>query len=261
MLAIDIGNSNVVIALRNKDSWKYTWRINTQKDEQAEFFYHKEIADIFFEDSIDTSEIKGVILSSVVPILRPIFKDIFENTYELPVTIVGPELYEELSFSVPRPHQIGTDLVANAYAAYKKYRGKASVVDFGTAMTVTTVNDSGKILGVSIAPGIKTAMKALVANTAQLPDIPLELPESVLGNDTIHAMQAGILWGYVGMVKEMAAKIRAELSDDYRMIATGGLSFIMSELEEVFYAIDRNLTMDGLYLMWKDYKSLEKKNK
>tara|TARA_B100000497_G_C7694325_1_gene423329 strand:+ start:1749 stop:2519 length:771 start_codon:yes stop_codon:yes gene_type:complete len=255
MLAIDIGNSNVVMAIRQGDEWSHLWRINTQKDEQAELFYNKEIADIFFEDSIDTSSIEGVILSSVVPTLRPVFYDILTKRYDLDVTIVGPDLYESLSFKVPRPHQIGTDLVANAYAGYKKYGGKVSVVDFGTAMTITTVNDAGKILGVSIAPGIKTAMKALVANTAQLPDIPLELPESVLGNDTIHAMQAGILWGYVGMVKEMSSKIRSELSNDYKLIATGGLSFIMDELKEVFYKVDRNLTMDGLYLMWKDIKT------
>lgn len=252
MLAIDIGNSNVVMALREGESWVHTWRINTQKDEQAEFFYLKEIGELFFEHSINVEALEGVILSSVVPMLRPIFYDILTQRYGLDVVVVGPELYESLGFEVPRPHQIGTDLVANAYAGYTKYGGKVSVVDFGTAMTITTVNDAGKILGVSIAPGIKTAMKALVDNTAQLPDIPLELPESVLGTDTIHAMQAGILWGYVGMVKEMAAKVRKELSEDYRLVATGGLSFIMSELEDVFYKVDRNLTMDGLYLMWRD---------
>ena len=252
VLAIDIGNSNVVMALRVRDEWTHLWRINTQKDDQAELFYHKEIANAFFEDGIDTSEIKGVILSSVVPMLRPIIKDILEDRYGLNVTVVDPELYKKLKFDVPRPQQIGTDLVANAYAGYKKYGGKVSVADFGTAFTITTVDDTGKILGVSIAPGIMTAMKALVSNTSQLPDIPLELPDSVMGRDTIHAMQAGSLWGYVGMVKEMASKIKAELSDDYRFVATGGLSFIMSELEDVFFAIDRNHTMDGLYLMWRD---------
>ncbi|MEE9373038.1 MAG: type III pantothenate kinase [Saprospiraceae bacterium] len=254
MLAIDIGNSNVVIALKQGDAWSHQWRMNTKNDEEAELFYLQEIANIFFEYDIDTSLIEGVVLSSVVPVLRPIFYEIFTKRYDLVVTIVGPDMYEILNFEVPRPDQIGTDLVANAYAGYIKYGGKVSVVDFGTAMTITTVNDHGKILGVSIAPGIKTAMKALVANTAQLPDIPLELPESVLGNNTIHAMQAGILWGYVGMVKEMATKIRSELSEDYKMIATGGLSFIMKELEDVFHIVDRNLTLNGLFLMWRDAK-------
>lgn len=252
MLAIDIGNSNVVLALRRDDEWIHLWRINTMKNEQAEMFYLKELSNLFFEHSIDVEAIEGVILSTVVPVLRPIFNDILKHTFDLKVLNVQPDLYEQLNFKVPRPHQIGTDLVANAYCGFKKYGGKVSVVDFGTAMTITTVNDDGKILGVSIAPGIKTAMKALVQNTAQLPDIPLELPDTVLGNDTISAMQAGILWGYVGMVKEMASKIRKELSDDYRMIATGGLSFIMSELEGVFDTVDRNLTMEGLYLMWRD---------
>jgi len=252
VLAIDIGNSNVVMALREGDEWTHLWRMNTQKNDQAEYFYQTKIPNCFFEDGIDTTQICGVILSSVVPMLRPIIKQILEERYDLDVTIVGPELYKRLEFDVPRPQQIGTDLVANAYAGYKKYGGNVSIADFGTAFTITTVNDQGKILGVSIAPGIKTAMKALVSNTSQLPDIPLELPDSVMGRDTIHAMQAGILWGYVGMVKEMASKIKTELSEDYRFIATGGLSFIMSELEEVFFAIDRNHTMDGLYMMWRD---------
>ena len=255
MLAIDIGNSNVVMAIRDEDEWIHTWRINTQKDEQAEIFYLKELNNLFFEHSIDLEKMQGAILSTVVPILRPIFNDILTQSFGLKVTNVLPELYEKLRFEVPRPDQIGSDLVANAYAGYKKYGGKVSVVDFGTAMSITTVSNNGKILGVSIAPGIKTAMKALVENTALLPDVPLQLPESVLGENTIHAMQAGILWGYVGMVKEMASKIRAELSDDYRMIATGGLSFIMKELEDVFSHVDHNLTLDGLYLMWKDSNS------
>lgn len=257
MLAIDIGNSNAVVGLRNGQTWQNIWRIKTQSDEQAHMFYLQELGNLFFEHSIDPAKIDGVVLSTVVPVLRPIFEDILTNSFDLKVLHVLPDLYERLNFEVPRPHQIGTDLVANAYAGYKKYGGKVSVIDFGTAMTITTVNDEGKILGVSIAPGIKTAMKALVDNTAQLPDIPLKLPESVLGNDTIHAMQAGILWGYVGMVKEMSYRIRLELSSEYKMIGTGGLSFVMKELEEVFDHYDPNLTLDGLYLMWRDASYLD----
>jgi len=251
VLAIDIGNSNAVIGLRDEKEWVKIWRLKTQSDKQAKFYYLQELEDLFLENDIKANQIDGAILSTVVPVLRPVFDEILIQSFGLEVLHVLPDLYEKLNFEVPRPHQIGSDLVANAYAGLKKYGGKVSVFDFGTAMTITTVDNRGKILGVSIAPGIKTAIKALVDNTAQLPDIPLELPRSVLGNDTIHAMQAGILWGYVGMVKEMSSKIKQELSEDYRMIATGGLSFIMKEMEDVFDHVDPDLTLDGLYLMWK----------
>ena len=256
ILVVDIGNSNAVIGLRNETDWQGIWRLKTQSDKQAKVFYTEKLGDIFLENDVSTAQIEGAILSTVVPSLRSLFDELLSQTFHLDVLHVLPDLYQKLNFEVPRPHQIGSDLVANAYAGLKKYGGKVSVVDFGTALTFTTVDDHGKILGVSIAPGIKTAIKALVDNTAQLPDIPLELPESVLGNNTIHAMQAGILWGYVGMVKEMSKKIRSELSEDYRMIATGGLSFIMKELEEVFDHFDKNLTMDGLHLMWEENRKL-----
>ena len=252
VLAVDIGNSNAVIGLRDKKDWVEIWRLKTQSDKQAKMYYVQELSNLFLEKGIKTDQIEGAILSTVVPVLRPIFDELLTHSFGLEVVHVLPDLYEKLNFDVPCPDQIGSDLVANAYAGLKKYGGKVSAIDFGTAMSITTVDDKGKILGVSIAPGIKTAIKALVDNTAQLPDIPLELPESVLGNNTIHAMQAGILWGYVGMVKEMSQKIRSELSDDYKMIATGGLSFVMKELEEVFDHVDPNLTLDGLYLMWRD---------
>ena len=176
------------------------------------------------------------------------------------VTVVGPNLYDELSYEVPRPYEIGTDLVSNAYAAFRKYQRPCIIVDFGTALTFTTVNDIGYIKGVAIAPGIKTAMKALSNNTAQLPEIPLELPSSVIGMHTTHAMQAGILWGYVGIAKELISKIREEVGTEYIAIATGGLSFVMEPLKNVFYAIDPELTLNGLKYMLEDVHLVRKKN-
>jgi len=116
------------------------------------------------------------------------------------------------------------------------------------------VDETGYVLGVAIAPGIKTAMKALSNQTAQLPEIPLELPSSVIGLHTTHAMQAGILWGYVGMAKELISKIREEVGDHYKAVATGGLSFVMTPLGDIFEFIDPELTINGLRLMLLDYK-------
>jgi len=251
-VVVDIGNSNLVVGIHNGDSWEHMWRMPTVKTDGAAVFYNLEIRTRILDSGFDINSVSGIILSTVVPYLRAIVKDVLRVHFEKPVLLVGPELYKQLNYKVPRPYEIGTDIVANAYCAHKKYGAPCIVVDFGTALTFTTVGSNGSIDGVAIAPGIKTAMKALSSNTAQLPEIPLELPESVLGLNTTHAMQAGILWGYVGVVRQLLYKIRNEVGADYKALATGGLSFVMSEMEGMFELIDRELTMSGLIEMLSD---------
>lgn len=257
-IAVDIGNSNVVIGFHDGQKWVDNWRIPTLKDQDAMYYYDVELRTRLLESSLDVSQIDGVILSTVVPSLKSIFIELITNIFHQRPIIVGPDLYLQLKFAVPRPYEIGTDLVANAYSAFKTFSRDCIVVDFGTALTFTTVSHEGYVQGVAIAPGIKTAMKALSSNTAQLPEIPLELPESALGQNTTHALQAGILWGYVGIVKQLLAKIRGELGDHYLAVATGGLSFVMQPLQGVFHQIDRDLTLNGLNYMLDDWKELKK---
>ena len=148
------------------------------------------------------------------------------------------------------PYEIGSDLVCNALAAFTFFKAQCVVVDFGTALTFTTVSKDGEILGVSIAPGLKTAIRSLSQNTAQLFDVPLEMPSSVLGRGTVHAIQAGVLFGYEGMVRHMLDRIKSELNDpDLRSVATGGLSSIIPSLTSVFTHIDPNLTLNGLRIV------------
>ncbi len=254
IIAVDIGNSNVVVGAHNGAEWQHFWRLPTNKSEEARAFYDVEIRNLIFEHGLDKAEVTGIILSTVVPVLKEGMVEVLQRLFGKNVEVVGPKLYERLDYKVPRPYEIGTDLVSNAYAAFKQFKTACIVIDFGTALTFTTVDHTGYILGVAIAPGIKTAMKALSANTAQLPEIPLELPESVIGMHTTHAMQAGILWGYVGMAKELIAKIRKEVGEDYIAVATGGLSFVMTPLKEVFHTIDAELTLNGLKYMLEDLK-------
>lgn len=256
-VVVDIGNSNVVIAIHDTKDWVHLWRMPTIKTEDAPRFYNLEIRTRLLESGFDIESVSGIILSTVVPFLRETMRDLLRVHFDNSVVLVGPDLYEALQYKVPRPYEIGTDIVANAYCAYKKYGAPCIVVDFGTALTFTTVGESGFIDGVAIAPGIKTAMKALSSNTAQLPEIPLELPDSVLGLNTTHALQAGILWGYVGLVRQLLSKIRSEVEQDYKALATGGLSFVMSEVEGMFEIIDRELTMSGLLAMLIDALELE----
>jgi type III pantothenate kinase len=145
--------------------------------------------------------------------------------------------------------EIGSDLLANAVAGYAKYQDKCIVVDFGTALSITIVGEGGKLLGGSIAPGLKSAMKALSSNTAQLPFVQLEAPPSVIGRNTIHAIQSGVVLGYVGLVESLIKRIKAELGESAKVIATGGLAEVIAPHTDQFDAIDPWLTLDGLRLI------------
>jgi type III pantothenate kinase len=170
--------------------------------------------------------------------------------FEKDPLVLGPAVYEKLPIKILRPYEIGSDLVCNAFAAYTLFKRSCVVIDFGTALTFTTLSQDGEILGVSIAPGLKTAIKSLSQNTAKLFDVPLVMPTSVLGRGTVHAIQAGVLVGYEGMVKHMLQRIRTELNDDsLKSVATGGLSSIIPSLKETFDHIDPNLTLNGLRLI------------
>ena len=148
------------------------------------------------------------------------------------------------------PYEIGSDLVANAVAAHTLFHSNCVVVDFGTALTFTTISEKGKILGVAIAPGLKTAIRALSQNTAKLFDVPLVMPQSALGKNTVHAIQAGILLGYEGLVKSMVERISLELNDpNLASVATGGLASIITPQSGTFTTIEPNLTLDGLRLV------------
>jgi len=158
-------------------------------------------------------------------------------------------VYPLLPIEVLRPHEIGADLVANALAAYTRYGRTCTVVDFGTALTFTTVSGDGKILGVAIAPGLKTAIRSLFANTAQLPEVPIEVPDSALGTSTTHAIQAGVVLGYEGLVRSLVGRIQDELNGDCMAVATGGLSGSIPALRDVFTDIVPSLTLEGVRLI------------
>ena len=245
LLAIDIGNSDITIGIWSDEHWKHHWRIPS-KPNQPELFYGVKIRDFFFESSLQVNAVDKIVLSSVVPALNENVKNVIRNLFQKEPIVVGPKIYEQLPIQVLNPYEIGSDLVANAMGAYIKFKRTCIVVDFGTALTFTTVSKEGKILGVSIVPGLRTALKALSQNAAKLFDVPLEIPKSALGTSTVTAIQSGIVIGYEGLVRKMVSAIREELNEDCPVIATGGLSFVISPLKDLFHEIDPDLTLDGL---------------
>ncbi len=249
LLAIDIGNTDITVGIHQQDQWSHLWRL-TSAANRPELFYGIKLREYFFEAGIRAESVKQIVISSVVPGLTDKIISVVIILFEKNPIVLGPEVYAKLPIEVLNPYEIGSDLVANALAAYVRFKKKCIVVDFGTALTFTTISDTGKILGVAIAPGLKTAIKSLSQNTAKLFDVPLEIPTSALGKNTVHAIQAGILLGYEGLVISMIDRIRHELSDvNCSTIATGGLSSIIPTLKIHFTEIDKNLTLNGLKIV------------
>jgi type III pantothenate kinase len=245
LLAVDAGNTNIVFGIHDGSEWIHEWRFETvpiRNQIEYEMFLRLN----FLEVGLDLEAVDTVIVSSVVPQLNTILNDFAPSLFNIEPIFVGPKIYDRLPIKTNNPHKIGTDLIANAMAGYSLFEGNVIVVDFGTALTFTVVNENGKIEGVNIAPGLKTAINALVGNTAQLPEVPLELPESAIGKNTVHAIQAGVLWGYVSMVEGMLKRIKKEFGKPVKVVATGGLSSILHPLHEQFDDVSRKLTLEGL---------------
>ncbi len=248
LLAFDIGNSDITVGLWHNNSWEHQWRIPARID-QPELFYGIKIRDNFLEAGLHIEKVETIVISSVVPGLTNKIKNVIRSLAKREPVILGPGVYETLPIEVLNPYEIGSDLVANAVAAYFRFKQTCIVVDFGTALTFTTVSGEGKILGVSIVPGLRTAVRALSQNTAKLFDVPLEMPTSALGQNTVTAIQSGIVIGYDGLVKSVVEAIRKELKTDCPVIATGGLSFVITSLKGFFQMVDPMLTLDGLRII------------
>lgn len=249
-LAIDAGNSNVVFALYDQANqyWKNHFRIDTHSSKFAAQL-HKKVPMYFLEHGISPTDIKQIGFSSVVPEINEQIFQFCENYFGTQPYLISPGSFQKLPIKSLRPNEIGTDLMCNVMAGYSKYHKALIIVDFGTALTFTAVGNAGEILGVNIVPGLKTAIKSLFTDTSKLPDVVLKLPKSALGKDTVHAIQAGVLYGYTSLVRGMIETISQETKLESLVIATGGLAEILTPLEEVFDEIDRNLTLEGLRLI------------
>lgn len=245
LLALDIGNSNLVFGLYHQDQWQHIWREETNAHQSAEA-YALRITNHCLEQNINLAHISQVVMSSVVPSLSPVLRQAFVGLLGQEPLLLNGDLISKLPVAIERPYEIGADLVANAVAGYALAQGACIVVDFGTALTLTTVGKEGEVLGVAIAPGLKTAIKSLFSNTAQLPEVPLEVPTSAIGKHTAHAIQAGVLLGYEGLVAHLVGKIRSELGEPCAVYGTGGLVEQLPALRGVFTAVLPTLTLDGL---------------
>jgi len=252
-LATDIGNSNIVIALYDGENWKYQHRYDT-KTVQPSLYYETGLRDLLLEWGIQPGEITDAAISSVVPDITNIIKSALIANIRFEPLLLSPEVFLKLDMAIPKVYEIGSDLVANAFAAKMKYKKNTVVVDFGTALSFTIYNDQSGIEGVTISPGLKTIISTLSGSTAQLPEIEIKVPDSAIGKSTSHAIQAGVLFGFIGLVKEILSRIQTELGEPFYVVATGGLSSAIEELRSEFDVIDKDLTLEGIRFISKVIK-------
>lgn len=249
LLTIDIGNTNIVFGVYHKSIWLNHWRIQTDSLKTADEY------EVIFRSLINSGQtehtaISQIILSSVVPSLLHPFNEMLKGLFrEARITIITPDIYKYLPVKVLNPYEIGSDLVANSVAAYQKYGKLTMVIDFGTALTFTTIGADSEIRGVAIAPGLGTAVNALAGKTAQLPQIHLSPPPSVLGENTIHAIQSGVVLGFTGLVESIVTRTEKELKHKLTVVATGGLSSVITPLTTCIDRTEPMLTLEGLVII------------
>ncbi len=254
LLAIDIGNTDAVFGFYEGDTLLTTFRIRASEEKQNNIYYAYRLGNFLLENNWQTVRFKRVVISSVVPELTDLFVEMGSSMCSKPPIIVDVTKYPKLKVTIDNPKELGTDLFANAVAAFERYKTNCIVVDFGTALTFTVVSKEAEVLGVAIAPGLKTAMNSLFSKTAQLPEVPLVLPQTAIGTNSVHAIQSGILFGYEGLVKHILQRIKTEIGSECIVIATGGLSSVIETLENEFDEIDRNLTLNGIQIIGKNAK-------
>lgn len=244
-LAIDIGNTDGVFAVHDGKEWGTRHRIPSVRGQDVSVYMDKIKSNL----GEAAGSITEIMMSSVVPELSPTVMEAARQLFpQAEIKRMGVDMYSKLPVRVLNPNEIGEDIVANVLAAYMA-SGKATiVVDFGTALTFIACDDKGQLCGAAIAPGLKTSIKAIFLNTAQLPEVPLEVPDTVLGKNTIHALQSGILLGYESLVAGMLERMEREMGQRCHIVATGGLSFVLSTLKHRFDVIDPLLTIKGLKL-------------
>ncbi len=249
LLVFDVGNTNMVLGLyEDKELIKY-WRINTDKNKTSDE-YGILINNLFQYEKIDLDCIEDVIISSVVPDVMHSLENFCKKYCNKQPKVVGPGIKTGLNIKYDNPKQVGADRIVNAVACVEKYGAPVIVVDFGTATTFCAITNNADYLGGTIVPGLKISSEALFQRASKLPRVELTKPGSVICKNTVTAMQAGIIYGYVGSVEKIIDMMKKELNlEDVKVIATGGLStLIASETKSIDY-VDRFLTLDGLRIL------------
>ncbi len=255
LLTIDIGNTNLTLGLYKGSQGVFYWRLATDHERMPDE-YGLQILGLLDHARFSPSELDGVCIASVVPPLTGRIIQACQKYLNLNPLILDHSLKSGIKILYENPQSVGADRIADAAAVVHLYGGPACIIDFGTATTFNAITKNAEYLGGAIAPGVGNALEALFTRTAQLPRIDLKRPPSVVGRNTIHAMQSGIVFGFVSLVEGMVVRFRDVLGSEMKVIATGGLADIIAKETSVIDHNDPNLTLDGMRIIWELNRSL-----
>lgn len=249
ILVLDTGNTNIVLGVYHSDELIHHWRMETDRY-KTEDEYGMQVKALFNHAGIDFSQIHGIIISSVVPSIMFSLERMCQKYFGLKPLVVGPGVKTGLNIKYENPREVGADRIVNAVAAIEEYGPPLIIVDFGTATTYCYINEKGEYMGGAIAPGIGISTEALFTKASKLPRIELTKPENVVGKNTVSAMQAGIVYGYVGQVEGIVSRMKAQSKEQPTVIATGGMANLIASESTVIDKIDPYLTLKGLHIIY-----------
>ncbi len=249
LLAIDIGNTNITLGVYEGETLGPRWRLATVHERMPDE-YGLQLIGLLNHAGIQPNWVTATVMASVVPPLTGAWVQVCRTYLNLDPLLVETGVKTGVRVRYDDPKQVGADRIVDAAAVHKLYGGPACSVDFGTATTFDAVSATGEYLGGAIAPGISIAAEALFKRTAKLPRVDLVRPPSAIGKNTVHSIQSGLLFGYVGLVEGMVARFRAELGPTMKVIGTGGLAELIAQETEVIQIIAPWLTLEGLRIVY-----------
>jgi type III pantothenate kinase len=248
LLAIDIGNTNITLGIYDGDQLGARWRLATVHERMPDE-YGLQLLGLLNHADLKAQHVTAVAIASVVPPLTGTWVQVCKNYLEVEPLVIDAGVKTGVRVRIDDPKQAGADRIVDAAAVHKLYGGPACIVDFGTATTFDAISNKGDYLGGAIAPGIGIAADALFSRTSKLPRVDIVRPPASIGTNTVHAMQSGLLFGYVGLVEGMVARFRKELGPTMKVIGTGGLAELIAKETEVINIIAPWLTLDGLRII------------
>ncbi len=249
LLVVDVGNTHTVLGLYDGDRLVHDFRIETAKGRTSDE-YHVLLLSLLELAGVKRSDLRASILASVVPSFNDTVIDAVDRAFDHEIMVVGPGIKTGMPVLYENPREVGADRIVNAVAAYERVGGASIVVDFGTATTFDCISSKGEYLGGAIAPGMQISASALFARAAKLPRSEIARPPRAIGRNTVHSMQSGIVFGYVGLVDGLVRRLAAEMDDEVSVIATGGLARLIEPESETIEEVDEFLTLEGLRLIY-----------
>lgn len=250
LFVFDVGNTNIVLGVYENEELKHHWRIETNRSKTEDEF-GMVIKSLFAHANLSFSDIDGIIISSVVPPIMFSLERMCQKYFHIKPLVVGPGIKTGLNIKYENPREVGADRIVNAVAAIHEYGSPLIIVDFGTATTYCYINEQKQYMGGAIAPGISISTEALYTRAAKLPRIEIARPDGVVGKNTVAAMQAGILYGYVGQVEGIVKRMKDQSKEKATVIATGGLSNLIAQESNIIDIVDPFLTLKGLQIIYK----------